>query len=148
MISSNTPFAQMVLIRMERKDTFFFFHLGPHPLHMELPRLGANWSYSWQPTPQQRRIRAVSGTYTTALGNTGSLTHWARRGIKSAFSWMLIGFVTTEPWWGTPTLGHFLTWQNEQSHGLRLKGGPAGSQRGPLGTWPLGDFALEWEICW
>ena len=32
----------------------------------------ANWP---TPQPQQRRIRAVTATYTTAHGNTGSLTH-------------------------------------------------------------------------
>ena len=38
---------------------FFFFCLfvfcffGPHPWHMEVPRLGSNWSCSCQPQPQQ-----------------------------------------------------------------------------------------------
>ena len=38
---------------------------------------GLNWSCSdWPPAqPQQRRIQAVSVTYITAHGNTGSLTH-------------------------------------------------------------------------
>ena len=37
-------------------------------------------------------------TYTTAHGNARSLTHWVRPGIKPASSWILVGFVTTEPW--------------------------------------------------
>jgi len=38
------------------------------------------------PEPQQCQIRATSATYTTAHGNTGSLTHCSRPGIKSATS--------------------------------------------------------------
>ena len=37
--------------------------------------------------------------YTTAHGKVRSLTHWARAGIKSVTSWLLVGFVITEPWW-------------------------------------------------
>ena len=36
-------------------------------------------------------------TYTTAQGNPGSLTHWARQGIKPMSSWILAGFITIEP---------------------------------------------------
>ena len=42
-------------------------------------------------------IWALSATYTAALGNAKSLTHWAGPGIKSASLWILVGFVTTEP---------------------------------------------------
>ena len=28
-----------------------------------------------------------------------TLTHWVRPGIKSASSWILVGFITAEPWW-------------------------------------------------
>ena len=34
-----------------------------------------------------------------AYGNAGSLTHWARPGIKPASSWILVRFITTEPQW-------------------------------------------------
>ena len=34
-----------------------------------------------------------SMTHTTAHGNVRYLTHWARPGIKPAFSWILVGFV-------------------------------------------------------
>ena len=50
------------------------------------------------PQPQQHRIRAASGTYTTAHSNAESLTHWARPGIESASSWMLVRFISAEPW--------------------------------------------------
>ena len=38
-------------------------------------------------------------TYTTAHGNTRSLTHWVRSGMEPVSSWMLIIFVSTESWW-------------------------------------------------
>ena len=64
------------------------------------PGYGSNWSYNCWPTPQpqQCRIRVPSLTYTTAHGNTGSLTHCARPGIESATSWFLVGFVSAAPW--------------------------------------------------
>ena len=37
-------------------------------------------------TPQQYQIQATSATYATAYSNAGSLTHWARPGIKPASS--------------------------------------------------------------
>ena len=57
---------------------------------MEVPRLGvkselqllAYTRATATPEPQQRQIRAVSVTYTTAHGNAGSLTHWARPGFE------------------------------------------------------------------
>ena len=45
------------------------------------------------PQPQQHRIQAESPTYTTAHGNTESLTHRVRPGIEPASSWMLVRFV-------------------------------------------------------
>ena len=39
------------------------------------------------------QIWATSATNTTTQGNTGSLTHWARPGIKPAASWFLVRFV-------------------------------------------------------
>ena len=51
------------------------------------------------PQPQQCRVRAASVTYTTAQGNSGSLTHWARPGIESASKWILVGFVSVTPQW-------------------------------------------------
>ena len=81
------------------KKYFFSIFWGPHPQHMEVPRLGSIRSCSHWPTPkpQQRGIRAVSVNYTTAHSNVGSLTHWVRPGIEPASSWILVRFVTTEP---------------------------------------------------
>ena len=56
------------------------------------------------PTPQQCRILAASAT--TAHGNAGYLTQWARPGIEPAFSWILVGFIITEPQQELPCL-HF-----------------------------------------
>ena len=38
-------------------------------------------------------------TYTTAHSNTRSLTHCVRRGIEPVSLWILVGFITIEPWW-------------------------------------------------
>ena len=38
-------------------------------------------------------------TYTTAHSNAGSLTCWARAGIKPATSWFLVGFISAAPRW-------------------------------------------------
>ena len=75
---------------------FFFWFSGRHPGHMEIPRLGVLRSYSrW---PQQCQIWAASATYTTASGNDGSLTHWARRpGMEPTTSWFLVRFLSTVP---------------------------------------------------
>ena len=40
---------------------------------------------------------AGSATYTTAQGNTRSLTHQARLGMEPATSWFLVAFVSTAP---------------------------------------------------
>jgi len=46
-----------------------FVFLGPHPRHMEVPRLGVYSGCSCLPTPQpqQLRIRAASVTYTQLM---------------------------------------------------------------------------------
>ena len=58
------------------------------------------------PEPQQCGIGASSVIYTTAHGNTGSLTHWARPGTEPVTSWFLVGFVNHCATTGTP---HILT---------------------------------------
>ena len=79
---------------------FFFFFLGLHLQHMEVPRLGVEL----EPQPHQLRIWAVSATYTTAHGNTRSLTYRARPGIKPETSWLVVWwlvvwFISTSPQW-------------------------------------------------
>ena len=73
----------------------FVCFLGLHLRHMEVPRLRleSELQLALTPLPQQQRIWAGSATYAIAHGNTGSLTHWARPGIKPAFSWILVWFL-------------------------------------------------------
>ena len=85
---------------------FFFFVFLPflgllQARHVEVPRLGLNRSCSCRPTLelQQCRIQAVSATYTTAQGNTRSLTHRERPRIEPSTSWFLVGFVSAAPRW-------------------------------------------------
>ena len=51
---------------------------------MEVPRLGV-------------KSELQLSAYTIAHSKARSLTHWVRPGIEPASSWMLVGFVTTEP---------------------------------------------------
>ena len=87
---------------------FFFFFLGLHPQHMEIPRLGGNWSCSRWPTPQQRQIWATSVTNTRAHGIARSLMHWVRLGIAPASSRMLVRIVSAGPWGELQYLGHYV----------------------------------------
>ena len=48
------------------------------------------------------QTRAASTTYTTAHGNAGSSTHWARAGIKPASSWLLVHYYWATT--GTPQI--------------------------------------------
>ena len=59
--------------------------LGRHPQHMEVLRLGAE-------------LELQLPAYATAPSNAGSLTHGVRPGIEPASSWILVRFVSTEPW--------------------------------------------------
>ena len=56
-------------------------------------------------------------TYTTAHSNTRSSTHRARPGIKPASSWILVGFVTAEPW---PELQNWILKEEEKSLPLQV----------------------------
>ena len=74
----------------------FFVFLGPHAQHKKVSTgQGLNLSCSHLPTPQPLRcwIQAASVTYTTAPGNIGSLTHWARDGAHNLMvpSWATMG---------------------------------------------------------
>ena len=83
---------------------FFSFFYGCTIGIWKFPGQGVNLSCSCWPTPQPQKcgIPAMSVTYTTAHSNAGFLTHWARPGIKPTSSWILVGFITTEPQWELP----------------------------------------------
>ena len=74
------------------------------PHHMEFPRLGAESELQLPATATATAtwIWASSVTYTTAHGNTRSLTHWERPGIKPRSSWILVRFVNPWAMEGTP----------------------------------------------
>ena len=58
---------------------------------------GGSQARGWSGAVVAGRIRATSVTCTTAQGNAGSLTHWARPGMGPASSWIPVRFVFTEP---------------------------------------------------
>ena len=72
----------------------------------KFPGQGSNQSCSCWPTPQPQQcwIWTMSGAYTTAHDNAGSLTHSARPWIELLSSWILVWFVTKEPRWELPLL--------------------------------------------
>ena len=76
-----------------------FFILGLHSWHIEARRLGVKSELQLpvHHSHSNTGIRTTSATYTTAHGNTGYLTHWVRPGIEATSSWLLVGFVPTEP---------------------------------------------------
>ena len=65
---------------------FFFCFYNRTFCTWKFPGSGVELELHLQPTPQpqQHWIRATSATYATAWGNTRSLTHWLRPGIKPA----------------------------------------------------------------
>ena len=79
----------------------FFGFLGPHPWHMEVHSLGVESELQLPiyTTATATRDPSPSEAYTTAHSNAGSLTHWARPGIDPMSSWILVGFITSEPRW-------------------------------------------------
>ena len=91
---------QKTKTKKQKKNVFvcLFCFLG-HLRHVEVLRMGSNWSFSYQPTPQPqpRQNQAASVTYTTAHSNAGSLTCWLRLRMEPASLWILVRFVPTEP---------------------------------------------------
>ena len=81
---------------------YLFWSFGAAPMaHEGSQARGRTKSCGCQPTPQpqQRQIWNVSATHTTAHGNAGSLTDWARPGIEPVTSRRVVGFVTSEQQW-------------------------------------------------
>ena len=84
----------------------FCHFLGRYHGIWRFPGLGSNWSCRRWPTPepQQHGIQALSATYTTAHGNAGSPSHWARPGIEPSTSCFLVGFINHCAMTGTPAI--------------------------------------------
>ena len=74
----------------------FFVFLGPHPLHMEVPRLGV-----------QSELQLPA--YTTAHSSARSLTHWVRPRIEPTSSWILVRSVNHWAVVGTPNTLFFVS---------------------------------------
>ena len=83
-----------------------FDFLVPYLQHMKVPRLGVKSKLQLPAytIAKAMQIWATSVTYTTVHGNAGSLTHWARPGIKRVSSWILVRFVNHWAMTGTPRI--------------------------------------------
>ena len=77
----------------------YLFILLFRPVPQVCPGYESKQKYSCHPTPQPQpyRIQVASVTKTTAVYNTGSLTHWARPEIKHTTSCLLVGFISAAP---------------------------------------------------
>ena len=70
---------------------FAFFFKGPHPWHMEVPRLGV-----------KSELQLLAYATATAMWDLNhiydlhhrSLIHWTRAGIEPASSWILVRFIS------------------------------------------------------
>ena len=71
----------------------YFEFLGPYLQLMEVPRLRG-----------QIGAVATSLRHSHSNSNTGSLTHWARPGIKPTSSWILVRFINHWATMGTASL--------------------------------------------
>ena len=75
---------------------FFFFFLGPHPRHVELPRLGVELELQLPAYPQPQDPSHVCNLHHSSR-QRWIPTHWARPGIEPTSTWILVGFVSTVP---------------------------------------------------
>ena len=92
----------MALILSYLKPHFFSFYISflvLHHQHMEVPRVGVKSELQLPAYATARATRDLSCIFNLHHGNAaGSPTHWARPGIEPASSWLLVGFVTAQPW--------------------------------------------------
>ena len=75
-------------------QNFFFFFLGPHLQHKEVPRL-------------RGQIRASAAGLHHSHGNTGCLTYWARSEIELASSWTVYSLLNPWATVGTPRISYY-----------------------------------------
>ena len=76
---------------------FLFFFLGPHPWHMEVPRLEIELELQLPDYATATWNLSLVCDLHHSSCNAGSLTHWAGPGIGPKSSWILVGFITSEP---------------------------------------------------
>ena len=89
------------------KIIFFFAFFSPAPVsyggslaRVWIRAVAASLRHSHSNTGSEPHLQAI---LMYAHGNAGSLTHWARPGIKLSSSWMLVRFVNRWATTGTPT---------------------------------------------
>ena len=83
---------------------FIFCFFGPHPLHMEGPRLGVTSELQlpvYTTATATQDLSHICNLYHSS-GIAGSLTRWARPGIEPLSSWMLVRFINSWAMMGTP----------------------------------------------
>ena len=75
--------------------------LGLHPWHMEVPRLRVKSELQLPACTTATTMQDLSCICDLhhSSRTARSLIHWARPGAKLALSWILVGFVSAEPWW-------------------------------------------------
>jgi len=81
-------------------NLFFFFLFF---LRATLAAYGSSQANGW--------IWATAAAYTTARGNSGSLTHCVKPGITPASLWILVGLITTEPRQELLNLLRYILWE-------------------------------------
>ena len=97
---------------------FFFGVLGLHLWHIDGPRLGVKSELQLLAyTTATRDPSRVCSLHHSSLGNTGSLTHSVRPGMKPISSWILVGFVTRRTTTGTLEFFNILkVWKSLKLH--------------------------------
>ena len=83
-------------------NLFFFFFLGPHLWHVEVPRLGVKSEllllvYTTATATQD--LSHVCDLYHSSQ-QCQSLAHLSKARDRPASSWILVRFITAEPPWG------------------------------------------------
>ena len=84
--------------RTMKNDFSFFVFLGPHPQHMEVPRLGVK---SELQLPAYTTATATQDPIQVCDLCHSSWQHWILNSPSKArvSSWILVGFITAKPQW-------------------------------------------------
>ena len=88
----------------------FCFFLSLHPWHMEVPRLGVESEPQLPAYTTATATQDVSRVFDLhhSSGQRRILNPLSEARDGTASLWILVGFVTTEPWWELPKVFFFL----------------------------------------